>query len=269
MKHISGTQVDALLCSFRESEITPSTLKDMSKGQEIEENIVLRQRQNGIVYSQSLIILSISQHHALALPSRTAGIKDITEVFVIDLCHALVVFFLNLCIGLLFAEEVVKIHREMIVRMLLHLRIENDNTLKRTRYLQHTESHVVLQLFAHKEIANLGVIEHIGYLRSTAGRIKRNGNSTNTVSTKINEKRFGLILRKDSDILLRLHSQAKQCVGHLLNFGSELIPRDWNPLVDIIIAITQGGTFTVVLSLLKYQLRQVTNVLHKKGCFIG
>ena len=255
--HVGRTQVDALQCTLGQAQVAPCTLKDVGVGQEVEKHIVLAQGQHGIVHAEALTVLAVGEHHALALPGGATGVEYVAQVVVVGIGLTLFVFIFqglrNATSQFLF-QEIGKVHRQVVGGVFLHLGVEYDDALERARHRYHTECHVVLLLFAYKQEAHLRIVEHVGYLCSTACGIKWYGHRAYAVGTKVNIVSFRFVLREYGNILLHSHAQAQQCKGHLLHIQGKLLPRHGHPLVEVVIAITERGTVAVLFGLLKNEL---------------
>ena len=132
---------------------------------------------------------------------------------------------------------------------------------------QHAEGHVVLFLLAYKDIADLGIVEHVGYLRRTAGGVEGDGYRADAVAAEIHKEVFGLVLGKHAHILLDPYADMEKCVRHTLDLLGKGVPRDGHPLVGIIVAIAQCGLFAVLLGLLQNELGKVAFGLHRTAVF--
>ena len=192
----------------------PSTLKDMSVGQEIHDAVVLVHGYALAVGLKGSMELAVSQYDALRVARRTTGIQDVGNVVVRSLLLQPV--HLRLARHVLAQlEEVAEVDGIGVVRRDVHGGVEDDDTLQRGAQRHGTAGFVVLLLFAHEEVAHLCVVHHKLYLLLRRGGIERDGDSADAPGTEVALKVLHRILREDTDVLLRLHAEVEQGVRHL------------------------------------------------------
>ena len=106
--------IDDEFGTFAQAEICPSTLKDMGEWKEVDDTVLVGNRNALIVCLQSRIILAIGQHHALAISSCSTGIEDISQV--IHTCLFVEFLYLRLTRKILSQlQEVLEIEGSRIV----------------------------------------------------------------------------------------------------------------------------------------------------------
>ena len=168
----------------------------MRKGQEVQKYILLAQVQHHVVHAQSLAILAVGQHHALALSRSAACVQNVAQIVVRSLGLSAFVFSFEVrsVAGQLFLQKVIEIHRQVVFFVFHHLRVEYNDTFQRLCHLHHAERRVILLLFAYEEKTDVSIVNHVGNLRATAGGIKGDGHRANAVGAEIHEVSFGFVL---------------------------------------------------------------------------
>ena len=215
--------VDKQLCSLAQTEVSPSTLKDMGKWQEIDDTVFLGNRHYLVVGSQGSIILSIGQHDSLAVTGSTTGIKDVSHI--IHACRLIQSLHLSLSRQVLAQlDEVLEVKGSRVVSTDAHAGVEDDDTLQRRTESKDTMCLVVLILLAYKEEAHLSVGNHILYLLLAAGSIKGNRAHLDAISTKVGIEIMHAILGENSNLVMRLCTNVQQSIAHLFHSQRKLIP---------------------------------------------
>ena len=124
------------------------------------------------------------------MSGRARSIENVAEVLIVGLLHTQGIFLLlGREVGShSVIDEVLEIDRNVVLRILLDRGVKDNDFLERTGNGDDTERRVVLLLFTDKQDSHLRVIEHVGHLRTTAGRIERDGHHPDAIGTEINEK---------------------------------------------------------------------------------
>ena len=151
--------------------------------------------------------------------------------------------------GISQGQELIEIHTHLVLLILLDRAVKDNQSANTILYLQNTVRSVVLVLLSHKDIANLGIADHILHLCLTAGSIEGDGNGTDGIGAKVHIHAFWHILREDSHIFLNTNAQFHQCTANLMNSIRESIPRDVLPLILRVVFIFHGCPATINLSL--------------------
>ena len=207
-QHIGRAQIDSQPDSFGKSEIGPRPLKHMGEREEIQEDIILTQRQDPFMDTEAFVIHSVCQDYSLAHSGRAAGIENIGNVVKRGGSQTVLQFGVP-GIRLTVTHEFIEENGKMVLLVFYNTTVENDDFLQRGTKRHHTECRIILLLLAYKNIAYGSIVYHIGNLRSAACGIKGYGDGTNAITSEIHEKAFGLVLREDGHILLHLHSQGE------------------------------------------------------------
>ena len=176
--------VDDELGTLAQAEICPSSLKDMGEWKEIYDTILFGNWHALIVGLQCGCILTIGQHHALAVAGSSTGIEDVSQI----IHTSLLVEFLHFGLAwkiLTQLQEVLVIEGCRVVGTDAHTGIEDDDALQGWAEGKNAMSLVILLLFAYEEEANLGIIDHILNLLLTAVGIKRNRDYSDSVCTEV------------------------------------------------------------------------------------
>ena len=176
--------VDDELGTSTQTEICPSTLKDMGEWKEVDDTVLAGDSHTLLVCLQGSIILTVGQHHALAVAGSSTGIEDVSQI----IHTSLLVEFLDFGLArkiLTQLQEVLVIEGCRVVCTDAYTGIEDDDALQRWAEGKDTMCLVVLLLFAYEEEANLGIIDHILNLLLTAVGIKRNRDYSDSVCTEI------------------------------------------------------------------------------------
>ena len=181
------TEIDIQLSTHTQTPAAPGTFKHMRKRQEIDDHIVFTQtRETLAVCIHHRFITCMTQHHTLAFAGRATGIKDIHQVFRIRFGGTLVHFRLMLTI-LAHRQEIIEIDGRLVLRFEFHIAVEHNDLFQRSTQCHHTESHIILLLFAYKEIADAGIFQDIMDLSFRTGGIKRNCHRADAERTEIHE----------------------------------------------------------------------------------
>ena len=224
----------------------------MGKRKEIHNHVFFAQRNGMFMGTKGCQIHSVSHHHTLAQSRSATGIEDTSQVILIIFSSTV----LHLCLmlqGFAQLQKLIKIQAHLILCILHHGRIKDYQFGQMVAYLQHTISRVILILFAHKNITDVGIAHNILHLHLTAGSIKRNRSCTNAVCTKIYIQTLGHVLGKDCHVFLHPHTQFQQSITYLANVLRKLIPGNGIPFAQRIIAEQQGCPLSVMCSLIMYQ----------------
>ncbi|CDA84134.1 uncharacterized protein BN772_02578 [Bacteroides sp. CAG:754] len=145
------------------------------------------------------------EHHPFRLTRCSGCIEDIRQVIIRSTVRA---FFHHIILQKPFSHrhKLIKIDRRYVTRVFHHRTVKDNQLLQGSAKTKDTESRIILILFTYKKITYLCIVNNILRLRGRARSIERNGNGTIGKCAKVYIKPFGFILRKDSDILLFLHS---------------------------------------------------------------
>ena len=222
--YLMRVSVDEKTSTFTQAEVRPSTLKDMGKGQEVDDTVFLGNRHYLVVGSQGSIILSIGQHDTLAVAGSSTGIKDICHI--IHACRLIQSLHLGLSRQVLAQlDEILEVKGSRVVSTDAHAGVEDDDTLQRRTESKDTMRLVVLVLLAYKEEAHLSVVNHILYLLLAAGSIEWNRAHLDAISTKVGIEIMHAILGENSNLVMRLGTDVQQSIAHLFHSQRKLIPR--------------------------------------------
>ena len=248
LQHVGRPQIDGQLRTFGQAEVRPRPLKHMGERKEVQHDILFPKRQDRVIGNNRIVIHPMAQHHPLAGPRGSRGIKYIGQVvhpkFGRTPLQLLVPFMSGT--GL---QKLLKINRHRVLRVLYHGRIENNQFLKRRTMRHATESDIVLVLFADKHITNFGIVHHVNHLALRTGSIKRYRDGPHAVSPEIHVQAFGHVLRKNSQILLHIHPQSQQGCRYLPYDFRKPIPGNRNPHILFIIAIAHGRFVAITFGL--------------------
>ena len=144
----------------------------MRIGQEVHDAVLVIDRHTFIVSLESSMELGVRQNNALRITRCSTGIKDIG--YIVERSLFLTGLHLSLA-GQVLAQlqEIAEVKGIGIMAGNTNQGVEDDDTLQCRTERHHTAGTVVLLLFAHKQIANLGIVNHELYLLFTAGSIER------------------------------------------------------------------------------------------------
>ena len=120
--------IDEEACALAQTEISPSTLEDVGERKEVDDTILLRDRHTLIVGLQGCMILSVGEHHALAVAGGTAGIEDVRQV----VHRGLLIEFLHLRLAWQVLTQLDKVLEVKGVRVMsadAHTGVEDDDAL--------------------------------------------------------------------------------------------------------------------------------------------
>ena len=226
----------------------------MRKGQEIHHQVSIAQIEHTFMSPNGRIVHAVGEHNALAQPRGTAGIEDICQIILIELRCTLFYFFLVLE-GISQGQELVEIHAHPVLLILLDRAVKDNQSADTILYLQYTVGSIVLVLLTHKDIAHLGIADHILHLRLAAGGIEGDGNGTDSIGTEVHIHTLRHILREDSHILLNANAQFHHGAADLVNIIREGIPRDVLPLILRVVFVLHGCPASVDISLTMNQRR--------------
>ena len=215
--------IDDELGTHRHTQIRPTTLEDMGEGQEVDDPVVFAHIHAFAVGHKRCTILSIGQHHALALARSAAGVKDVTHILVVGLAPE---HFQLALAGQILAQghELGEMHGVGIGRSDMHAVVEDDDTLQRGAEREYTLRFLILFLLSHEEQAYLRIVDHKLYLLLTIGSVEGYRHSTHAVRTEISIKILDAVLREHRDTLLRLDAQIEQGIAHLFHAQGEMVP---------------------------------------------
>ena len=242
-------QVDADLHAALQADICPASLEDVRQRQEAHRHILVRHlRQADVVRAEGLEVVCVVEHHALRFARRAGRVEDVGQVVGRRLRRA---FFHHLVVRQAFTQshELVEVKGGRVARVAHHVAVEDNEPLQRLAQPDDAEGGVVLELFAHEEEAYLRVVDDVLCLRRRAGGIQRNGHRAVGERRKVDVQAFGLVLRKDADILLLADAQRHHCVGGTAYALGELFPRHRNPLCRFIVPVFQGHFVSILLCL--------------------
>ena len=206
-------------------------------------------------------ILAMGLHDTLRQTRRTARVEDIGQVvglqFVTALLHLVLMFQ-----PLAHLQELVEIYARKVLRILLHLGVEDDQLLHVRIHLHHTQGNVVLVLLSHEYVADVGIRNHILHLVLTAGGIEGDGDSPYAVGSEVHHHALGFVLRECGNVFLHAHAQFQQGIRHQPHPPRELVPRDVHPFSLVVITVAQGHTVAVLFGLSMYHSAQRSFVQH-------
>ena len=157
------------------------------------------------------MILTVCQHHSLAVARGAAGIENVAEVIVVCLRTERVHFRLPRTV-LAQLDEIVEIHGAGILRTYPHAIVKDDDALQRRAQRRHAVSLVILLLLADKQETHLRIGYHVLYLLLTARGIERYRDGTYAVCTEIGEHVVYGVLREYGNVLLNLNAKVQHCV---------------------------------------------------------
>ena len=167
--------------------------------------------------------LAVGWHDALREACRTARVEDVGQVvgqqFVAALLHLLLMGML-----LAQAQELVEVDARLVLRVLLHLRVEDDELLDVRLDLHHAQGRVVLELLAHEDEAHVGIRDHVAHLLLAARGIEGDGDGPHAIGSVVAEHTLGLVLREDGYLLLHLHTHLDEGIAYEPHLTRELVP---------------------------------------------
>ena len=265
--NLFGIGVDDELCTLGQGQISPSALKDMGEGQEIDDAVVLRDRHTGVVGFQGCRILPVAEHHTFAVARGATGVEDIAEIIVVGLLVECFHFGLA---GQILAElqEVFEVKGVGVMRTDTDTVVVDDDTLQRRTQGKHAVSLVVLLLLTDEEETHLRIVDDELYLLFRAGGIDRDRACPDAVRAKVGVEILHTVLREHSNIFLGLDAQVQHGIAHLLDTQRELFPGNSLPFQASKRTERQGTPRPVLLCLLMYQHRQMTSILHSTTYFL-
>ena len=181
------------LCAERNAEARPSALKDMGERQEAHYAVAVVDRHCLTVSKERCVVLTVSQHHTLALARCAAGVEYVAQIVEVGLCPQLLHLRLPRQV---FAQFQKLLEREgvRVVAAHAHRRVEIDDALERRAQRKHAVCLVVLLLFADKDELHLGVVYHVLYLLFAAGSIKRHRHRPHAIGAKVGVEVLDTIL---------------------------------------------------------------------------
>ena len=205
------------------TEDCPATLKDMGIGQEVHDAVVIVDRHALAISHHGSIKLAVSQDDALRITRRTTGIENVGDIVERGLLLQSLHFNLS---GQVLAQfhEIAEIDGIGVMRRDMHLRVEHDDAFQCRTERKDATCLVVLVLFAYKQEAYLGIVDHKLYLLLRTGSIERNGHRTDAPSSEVALDILYRVLREDADVLLYLHTKVQQGIADLIDGLRHLIP---------------------------------------------
>ena len=222
-QYILRLEVDGELCATTQAPVAPGTLKDMCERQEAHDDILVREMHNSIVGGDGSSIHTIGESDTLGDTRGAAGVENVHQVIRLyggsTLCH-----LLREGEALALSQEFIKVERYLVLRILLHRAVEDDEALQRGAHLEDAEGGIVLILLAHEDEADGGILDHILNLRLAAGGIEGDAHGTDAIGAKIDADALGLVLREDGDVLLHADAHLQQRIGHQRHTLGEFVP---------------------------------------------
>ena len=211
----------------------------MGERQEAHHQVRITQPEHTVMGTDSRIVHTVSQHYTLAEPCGSAGVQDVGQVILVKLGSTLV------RLGLMAEspaklKELVKVHAYAILLIFFDRAVKDYQSAHTMLNLQHTVRRIILVLLTHKDIAHLGITDHVFDLRLAAGGIEGDSDGTDGIGPEINIHTLGHILGKDRDILLNAHTQLQHGITDKTHLPGKCIPRDILPPVLGIIFILHG-----------------------------
>ena len=222
-EHILRLEVEGQCTACGQAEVSPSAFKYMCERQEGEREVFVREPYSPIVGMNASHIHAVGKHHTLTQSGGSAGIEYVGQIVPVQLAGAYLHFILMLQ---MFAhvQEFIEVDAHLILRILLHAAVEDNQFAHLGIYLQHPVGRIILVLFTYKDEPYLGVTHHVLHLHLTAGSIEGDGDSPDGIRAEIHIQAFGLVLREYHNVLLHPHTQLQQRVAHLLHPQRELVP---------------------------------------------
>ena len=191
--YVLRLEVDGELCAPTQAPIAPGTLEDMGEGQEAHDDILVRQMHDGIVGRDGGGIHPIGERDTLGNARGAAGIEDVHQVVGLH-AGGTRRHLVGKGEALALAQELVEVERHLILRVLLHRAVEDDQALQRRTHLEDAEGGIVLILFAHEDETDGGILDHILYLCLATGGIEGDAHGPDAVSTEIHADALRLVL---------------------------------------------------------------------------
>ena len=144
-----------------DTKICPCFLKNMCQRKEVHGHILVTHiYQTDIMDTEGLHIVRMMQHHPLRFTSCTGCIKNVGKVIIrctgSTFFHYIVVRQTFSCF-----QEFVKINRSHVTRVAYYSTVENDQLLQRLAKAKDTESRIILELLAYKDITYLSIIDNV------------------------------------------------------------------------------------------------------------
>ena len=165
----------------------------MGKGEEVEHPVLIGDGHAALVGSQGGDVLSVGEHHALAVARGAAGIEDIGQVGLVGLLVECLHLRLPWQVFAQF-QEVIEIEGVRVVGTDAHLAVEDDDSLQRGAEGGHPVGLVILVLFAYEEEPHLGVVHHEFYLLFAAGGIEGDGDGPDAPCAEVDKQVGGGVL---------------------------------------------------------------------------
>ena len=135
----------------------------MSERQEIDDTVFFIHRHTPVVCFQCRTVHPVGQHDALALPRRTARVKNIADIIFFRRRPAFLDFrFPRQSLAQL--QEIFKVNAVGVMRTDTHARIEDDDAFQRRTECGDTVRLVVLLLLACKKKSYACILNHVLYL---------------------------------------------------------------------------------------------------------
>ena len=211
-----GIGIDDELCTFRQGEIGPATLKDMREGKEVDHPVLARHIDATAVGCEGGVIHTVSENDTLGRSRGATGVEDIADV--IKRCLFPQVLNLRLA-GKFLAkgDEVAKIEGVGIVGGDAHAGVEDHDALQRRAEGEDAVSLIVLLLFTDKDDLHLGILNHILNLLFGTCRVERYRYHLNAIGTEVGVEIMDAILGEDGNLILRFQAKIQHGIAHLFH----------------------------------------------------
>ena len=208
--------VDDDVCTLRECQVGPSTLKNVRVWQETNYPVFLANGHTFVISFQCGMVLAVSKHHTLTIARCSAGVKYVTKVVVVGIGPSPFHFALPWQV---FAQlqKIVEVQGVGVVGADAYVAVEHHNAFQRVTKCEHAVGLIILFLFANEDKTHLRIVHNKLHLLLTTGCIERHSNGANAIRAEVGIEILQTILREYGDILLRFHTQVEQSIAHLLH----------------------------------------------------
>ena len=251
--HVGRIQIDAHQHAAPQAEVGPRLLEDVGEGEEIERHVPVGQNaEQLVVHAEYLIIIAIPQHHALRFACRARGVEDVHQVMLLDVGGALGNQRLVRQVAAQ-GQELVPIEGGQVARVFLHRAVEDDELLQGFAEAEDGECGIILELLAHEEEADSGIVHDILHLQRRAGGIERDGDGAVGKGREVRREALRLVLREDAHVLQLIHAEGHQGIGRQAHGTFKLSPRDREPFSPGIVPVLQGHPVSILCRLPVHQ----------------
>ena len=223
LQHVLRAQVHCQRGTEADAEIAPCPLENVGEGQEVQYHILVGEWQRAYVGTESEGVLAMGLHNALRQSGRAARIEYVGKVVGLQLVGTLLHLFI-MGQPLAHFQEFIEVNAGIVLCVALYRTVEDYELAQVGFNLHHAQSSVVLILFTHKDIADVGIGNHVTHLGLTAGGIEGYRHGSYGIGSEVAEQTFGLVLGEDCNLFLNLDTQFQHGVTYELNGFRELIP---------------------------------------------